>query len=120
VRGLARFERRSAFRTWLCSIVARTALELMRARDRSWGDAPADELGGTAPPDGATRVDLERMMAEMPAGYRTVLVLHDVEGYRHAEIAEMTGISVGTSKSQLARARAWVRRTMGDDYPRRA
>ncbi|OGU00457.1 MAG: hypothetical protein A2085_07060 [Gemmatimonadetes bacterium GWC2_71_10] len=49
----------------------------------------------------------------MPTGYRTVLVLHDVEGYRHEEIADLLGVSVGTSKSQLFHARRAVRTQLG-------
>ena len=137
VRGLGRFEARSSFRTWLGAIATRTALEIVRARTRSLGDAEADapparphaaapgrDIGhGSAPEvrgaDGAARLDVERMLAAMPEGYRTVLVLHDLEGFKHAEIAELTGISEGTSKSQLSRARAWARAAMGDDYTRR-
>ena len=51
-------------------------------------------------------------MALLPDGYRAVLVLHDVEGFTHEEIAEALGIVPGTSKSQLARARAAVRRSL--------
>ena len=54
-------------------------------------------------------LDLERALAALPSGYRTVIVLHDVEGWTHAEIAERLGIEEGTSKSQLARARARLR-----------
>ena len=57
----------------------------------------------------AERIDLERALALLPAGYRTVLVLHDLEGYRHDEIAERLGIAAGTSKSQLFHARRYVR-----------
>jgi RNA polymerase sigma-70 factor (ECF subfamily) len=60
---------------------------------------------------GATwdRVDLERAIAALPPGYREVLVLHDVEGYTHAEIGTLLGLDAGTSKSQLARARQAMR-----------
>lgn len=51
------------------------------------------------------RMDLEGALAQLPPGARTVLLLHDVEGYKHEEIAELTGVAVGTSKAQLHRAR---------------
>jgi RNA polymerase sigma factor (sigma-70 family) len=51
------------------------------------------------------RIDVERALAKLPKGARAVLLLHDVEGYRHDEIAALTGIAVGTSKAQLHRAR---------------
>jgi len=57
----------------------------------------------------AVRLDLDKAIATLPDGARQVLVLHDVEGFRHREIAEQTGMSVGTSKSQLHRARKLLR-----------
>jgi RNA polymerase sigma-70 factor (ECF subfamily) len=63
----------------------------------------------TAEESCAAGIDLERAVARLPAGARTVFVLHDVEGYRHAEIATMLGTSVGTSKAQLHRARRLLR-----------
>jgi RNA polymerase sigma-70 factor (ECF subfamily) len=54
-------------------------------------------------------MDMEQAMRRLPDGARQVFVLHDVEGYRHEEIAEMLGINVGTSKSQLHRARMALR-----------
>jgi len=58
-------------------------------------------------------VDLERALARLPDGYRTVLVLHDIEGYRHEDIARALGTSEGTSKSQLHRARRAMRALLG-------
>ena len=55
------------------------------------------------------RMDLERAIARLPERARTVLVLFDIEGYRHLEIAEMTGMAVGSSKAQLHRARKLLR-----------
>ena len=55
------------------------------------------------------QVDVQRALTEMPDRYREVVVLHDVEGFTHVEIAGLLGIEVGTSKSQLARGRRWLR-----------
>jgi RNA polymerase sigma-70 factor (ECF subfamily) len=55
------------------------------------------------------RIDLERALALLPSGYRTVLILHDLEGCTHDEIGERLGIAAGTSKSQLSHARRAVR-----------
>ena len=55
------------------------------------------------------RIDLERAIALLPEGARTVLVLHDIEGYRHEEIGNLVGIATGTSKAQLHRARKLLR-----------
>ena len=61
------------------------------------------------------RVDVERALARLPPGYREVVVLHDLEGYTHEEIAELLGIEPGTSKSQLHHARRRLRAMMGED-----
>jgi RNA polymerase sigma-70 factor (ECF subfamily) len=55
------------------------------------------------------RIALDRALAQLPPGYRTVFVLHDVEGHEHEEIAKMLNVAVGTSKSQLHKARLKLR-----------
>jgi len=67
-------------------------------------DAP-NRTGITLPEDTETRIDLERAIAGLPPGARTVFVLHDIEGYRHEEISRMTGSAEGTLRAQLHRAR---------------
>jgi RNA polymerase sigma-70 factor (ECF subfamily) len=64
-----------------------------------------DENAATLPVDVDQAIDLERAIAALPPGARTVFVLHDIEGYRHEEIARMTGSAPGTSRAQLHRAR---------------
>ena len=59
-----------------------------------------------------SRIDLERAISLLPPGFRTVLVLHDIEGFKHAEIAERLGVTEGTSKSQLFSARRAMRRLL--------
>ena len=59
---------------------------------------------------------VERAFEQLSAGFQTVLVLHDLEGYRHSDIAQMLGVTTGTSKSQLSRARARMRQALGEDY----
>ena len=59
------------------------------------------------------RVALDKAIAELPPGYRTIFVLHDVEGYNHEEIARMLGCASGTSKSQLYKARKKLRGLLG-------
>ena len=78
--------------------------------DRSGADAGAltdapGSRGFTPPVDTETRIDLERAIAALPPGARTVFVLHDIEGYRHEEISRMTGSAEGTLRAQLHRAR---------------
>ena len=59
------------------------------------------------------RLTLDRAVARLPPGYRAVFILHDIEGYEHVEIGQMCGISAGTSKSQLHKARMKLRRLLG-------
>ena len=65
-----------------------------------------------------TAFDLERAIATLPEGARDIFVLHDVYGYAHREIAEMLGVVEGTSKSQLARARTLLRKSLDPDEAR--
>jgi RNA polymerase sigma-70 factor (ECF subfamily) len=116
VRGLDGFEGRSSLGTWLSSIVVRCALEHRRA-DRHGLALPLNAPGRSERPE--ARLDLERAFESLPEGFRTVLVLHDLEGYRHSDIAELLGITIGTSKSQLSRARARMREILGVDYVER-
>jgi RNA polymerase sigma-70 factor, ECF subfamily len=111
VEGLSSFAWRSSLSSWLGGIAINCARELWReARTRS-ETALAEEIPVAAPrllaPE--ERVDLERAIERLPAGYREVFVLHDVEGYTHEEIGGLLGIESGTSKSQLSRARQRLR-----------
>ena len=108
-----RFE--SAFSTWLHRLAVNTALMDLRAR-RSRVQADEDEEAlehyGSADTAGhgtALSLDLERAVATLPPRARAVLVLYDVEGWKHEEIAEALGMAVGSSKAQLHRARGLLR-----------
>ena len=108
--GLARFRWASKFSTWLTGIGLNTARERLTRRARTIA-MPADRLPDPPVAAGSSedRVDLERSIRLLPEGYRTVLLLHDVEGMKHGEIAQRLGISTGTSKSQLFSARRVLR-----------
>jgi RNA polymerase sigma-70 factor (ECF subfamily) len=110
VEGAARFQWKSSFPSWLTGIGINRARELLRRRNQRPMFDLTEQVTPRAPaaPVGE-RIDLERALALLPAGYRTVLVLHDIEGYRHEEIAERLGIATGTSKSQLFHARRYIR-----------
>lgn len=104
------FRGESQFGTWLHRITVNVVLGDRRLLQR-WTTFEDAEAAGTpealrtaAEDPGDTR-DLERALAKLPKGARTVLWLHDVEGYKHEEISQLTGIAVGTSKAQLHRAR---------------
>src|SRR5574337_2130629 len=92
---------------------------LFRSRIRRDEDAMGDDdlqaaAGGEVPFCAAERGDLERAVAALPARARAVLVLHDVEGFKHEEISAELGMAVGSSKAQLHRARGLLRRALGE------
>ena len=104
----------SAFSSWLHRLAVNVALMAHRGDARrlrrveptnSVDDAAAQSDAGSPGAD----IDLERAIAKLPEGARTVFVLHDVEGYRHDEIAAMTGTAPGTCRAQLFRARRLLR-----------
>jgi RNA polymerase sigma-70 factor (ECF subfamily) len=105
------FRWESAFGTWLGAIGINVAREATRRHGRrhevEWDDGV--EPPAAAPLERLEPVDLERAIATLPDGYRAVLVLHDVEGYTHEEIAAQLGVAVGTTKSQLFWARRAIR-----------
>lgn len=113
-RGLSRFEQRSTLRTWLTGILINCVREWRRDSFRVAEVPLEDDLPSPAPDNvsGLDRIDLERAVARLAPGFRAVLLLHDVEGYTHQEIAGMLGVEPGTSKSQLTRARRAMLRTL--------
>lgn len=105
---LAGFRWEAAFSTWLTGIGLNVARGLLRRKGR-WTDMEDVPEPWRPPEKHGERIDLERAIGLLPPGYRAVLVLHDVEGYKHEEIGEMLGIAPGTSKSQLFHARKSLR-----------
>ena len=112
---LDRFEGRSRLSTWLAGFLVNVSRELSRGAART--ESLEDIAMESKPSDPVSRIDIDRALARLPDGFRQVLVLHDVEGYTHEEIAEMLGIVPGTSKSQLSRARQRVRELMHESQP---
>jgi RNA polymerase sigma-70 factor (ECF subfamily) len=116
------FRGESAFGTWLHRLTVNVVLNARKTegRQRSRFDEPDEEAGGIdalpgivgmplAPGD---LLDLERAVEKLPPGARRVFVLHDVEGYKHEEIAEMLGVTSGATKAQLHRARMLLREAL--------
>lgn len=121
-RGLPRFRRDAALSTWIYRLSVNAAITFVtrRSRRQHLGD---DALATVAAPartqrDPALADKLEQALAQLPPGYRAILVLHDVEGLSHEECAEIMGCRVGTSKSQLHKARARMRALLGPDLAR--
>jgi RNA polymerase sigma-70 factor (ECF subfamily) len=117
---LGSFRGESAFSSWLHPLTVNVALSERRSRRRRVARVmTTDDLTAFERPGTPTRsdgpesgFDLERALATLPPGARAVFVLHDVEGYKHAEIARLTGVATGTSKAQLHRARKLLREAL--------
>jgi len=134
-RKMDSFRGESAFTTWLYRVAVNVVL--MRLRRKSLSTSSLEDVievrGGVlsltqilgAPDQALTtaldRLNLERAVSQMPAGYKQVFLMHYVEGYGHREIARMLGLSIGTSKSQLYKARVRLRQLLraGEAGPRR-
>jgi RNA polymerase sigma-70 factor (ECF subfamily) len=117
-RKIGSFRGDSAFSTWLHRMTVNQVLMHFRRRGvqnektTDDGEMPEQIVNGTenhARMPILDRIALDKAIAQLPNGYRTVFVLHDVEGFEHEEIARMLGLSVGTSKSQLHKARLKLR-----------
>ena len=117
-RKIGSFRGESAFTTWLHRLTVNQVLMHFRKRGVKMeqttddGETPVQIVKGTEDPARMPVVDriaLDAAVVQLPPGYRTVFVLHDVEGHEHEEIARMLGCSVGTSKSQLHKARMKLR-----------
>jgi RNA polymerase sigma factor (sigma-70 family) len=111
---LASFRGESAFGTWLYRLTVNLVWMANRGDRRREArvlpvERPDIHEGPRDPQPVALGLDLERAIGELPDGAREVFVLYDIEGYRHEEIARLTGIAVGTSKAQLFRARRLLR-----------
>lgn len=114
VRGMERlggFAGSSGLRTWLSGITLNAGRELLRRNSRAASPPPelSAHRGGRVGEGGPARIDMERILASLPEDWRLVLLLHDVEGYTHEEIAAWLEIRPGTSRSRLSRARARIR-----------
>ena len=110
---LGTFRGEAAFGTWLHRVAINVMLARQAARKRDRVRFEDDDArvadAPVAPRQTESSVDLEAALARLPHGARRVFILHDVEGYKHHEIAATLGITVGTSKSQLHRARMLMR-----------
>src|SRR6266545_2851421 len=111
---LGQFRGESAFSTWLHRLAVNVVIERRRSfaiqRERMSDDPSALDLLTVAPARADLRVDFEQAIDQLPPGAREIFVLHDVEGYKHREIAVLLDITSGTSKRQLHRARMLMRK----------
>ena len=120
-RKLAGFRGESTLATWMYRLTMNHCLDHLRGRHAQMGRVTdsLDDEDAAEPVDGAgigspvTRMDLERAIERLPPGCRAAFLLHDVEGFEHQEIGRILGISDGTSKSQVHKARLKLRAMLG-------
>ena len=126
IRKGGSFRGESLFTTWLYRLTTNQVLmhfrKIKRRRERSPGDTDdaLDLLNGTKRSSSSQVLDrlaLEAALARLPSGCRQVLLLFDIEGYKHCEIADKFGCSVGNSKSQLHKARKKLRQLLDGEMP---
>lgn len=117
-RKLSTFRGQSAFGTWLHRLAVNQAMTSGRRQGRhderfvESAELPPSHEPRALRDDPGTRVDLERAVLELPPGARQALVLYELEGYSHEEIAELTGLAPGTSRAQVFRARQLLRKVL--------
>ena len=116
--NLGKFKGIGSFEGWMRRIFVNTAIEHYRKKNQLYAisenqeeNIPNHEVSAL---DALEADDIIRLISELPNGYRTVFNLFAVEGYSHKEIATMMNISEGTSKSQYARAKAWLQEKIGN------
>jgi RNA polymerase sigma-70 factor (ECF subfamily) len=119
IRALPTFRGDARFSTWLHRIAVNSALHGKRWRERRTAREITLPVANMEEQEHATRADepmlrltLQRALDRLPDGMRQIVVLHDVQGYTHEEIGSLLGIAAGTSKSQLFKARAHLRRIL--------
>jgi RNA polymerase sigma-70 factor (ECF subfamily) len=117
VSTLDRWSGQSDFGAWLRGITAHVAIDVVRKQGRITLDADVDRVCDESPVEW---MDMESAILSLAPGYRAVLVLHDIEGFTHEEIGERLGITAGTSKGQLFKARRAVRARLTAGMERRA
>ncbi len=115
--ALQGYEERGTFGGWLKRLATLTALMRVRGRERrrEAGAEPLDVLATRPAPDPVDRLAAREALQALPDGLRTVWVLKEVEGYSHAEIGEMLGITTGNSAARLFRAWKLLRAALGED-----
>ena len=121
-RKLGGFRGESSLGTWLYRLAVNLCLDHLRGRQVKMSRATdsldaegADEPVAVSPvvPSAISRIDLDRAIAKLPEGCRAAFVLHDIEGFDHLEVAGFLGVTEGTSKSQVHKARMKLRAMLG-------
>ncbi len=114
------FRAESRFGTWLYRLAVNVIVEDRRKGSNAWQRVDDETIVANvpvSPADTPLAVDLAAAVERLPDGARQIFILHDVEGYKHREIGKLVGITTGTSKGQLHRARMVLRRYLAEKTP---
>lgn len=115
-QNMGKFDLKRPFKPWLRRIIVNTAINHYHQKNRALKAEQLDAAGQSANEEkvlsGITYDEIVQMLRKLPPAYRTVFNLHVIEGYKHEEIAHMLGVSVGTSKSNLFKAKEQLRRIL--------
>ena len=115
-RGMHRFNGDAKFSSWLTTIGIRRAQSRFSEPTHATTE-PLDVAASAAMEGSLAAIDLERAIARLPDHQRVIVVLHDIEGFTHQQIANQIGVPIGTSKATLSRAREALRRMLNDGVP---
>jgi len=115
--NLSSFRGESKFATWLYRLAMNEAINALKsfkveAARQQLTETDLSALISPSVPSGNLRIDMERAIASLPQQARAAFVLHDIEGFKHEEIAEAMGLAIGTCKAQLFRARKLLREAL--------
>lgn len=118
--NIARFDLTRPFKPWLRRIIVNTAINHYHQKNRALKAEELDRVDQSASEEkilsGISYDEILEMLRKLPPAYRTVFNLHVIEGYKHEEIAAMLGVSVGTSKSNLFKAKEQLRRILSNFF----
>ena len=109
IERLTHFKWQSSLKTWLSGIAINCCREYNRSRKHTGTDEIAVDNKILYNNNSDSKMDLQKALIKLPEGYREVLLLHDMEGFKHSEISVLLGIDPGTSKSQLHNARKAIK-----------
>lgn len=119
-QNIARFDLTRPFKPWLRRIIVNTAINHYHQKNRAIKAEELDRVKQSASEEmvlsGISYDEILGMLRKLPPAYRTVFNLHVIEGYKHEEIAAMLGVSVGTSKSNLFKAKEQLRRILNNFF----
>lgn len=121
IKKLAQFEWRSEFKTWLTGILINVSRDKRKKAEREMNarQSVAQEQAKAFELPFFTKYDLEKAISNLPGGFRQIIILFAIEGYKHKEIAELLDISEGTSKSQLFHAKKALRSLLSEEVQKK-